>query len=321
MTLKQCLRDWSKHSVVAYKAYLMVHEMNLRRMEKMDNEALAKWMYSKHSSNNLNLSYPQTFDEKLWWLKFHYHNPLQTLCSDKYKVRDYVSACGYPEILNEVYGVYNSFEEIDFNSLPSPCFIKCNSGSGVNTIYDRNKTFDKRYYRTRFNAALKHDWSRDSREWHYKDIEPKLVVEKIIRDKNGKLPLDYKFLCFDGIPKLLFLDLVVCDEEGHHTDDYPRNIYDMDFNLLPVLEQRPNADFTVNKPENFDRMIEIASKLSKPFPHCRVDLYNVDGNIFFGEITQFHGGGCNHIMPDEWDYRIGSWIDVDSVKESEYYVK
>jgi len=141
-----------------------------------------------------------------------------------------------------------------------------------------------------------------------------VVVEKVVRDKEGKLPLDYKFMCFDGEPKLLFLDIGLISDNLTYNHAYPRNIYNMDFELLPVHETRPNAEINISKPDNFEKMIEIARKLAQPFPHCRVDLYNLDGKIYFGEITFYHGGGCNSIQPEEWDYRIGGWIDINSEK-------
>jgi hypothetical protein len=121
-------------------------------------------------------------------------------------------------------------------------------------------------------------------------------------------------MCFDGEPKLLFLDIGLINEDKSYNHHYPRNIYDMDFNLLPVKESRENAPDPVEKPRNFERMVEIARTLSQPFPFCRVDLYNLDGDIYFGEITFYHGGGCNNIQPEEWDLKMGSWIDIHSPK-------
>ena len=164
------------------------------------------------------------------------------------------------------------------------------------------------------NYALKQNPYWYSREWNYKNIRRRIMVEKIIRDKNGKLPIDYKFMCFDGEPKLLFLDIGLIDENNIYNHNYPRNIYDMDFNLMPFKETRDNYLGEVNKPQNWERMIEVARKLSEPFPFCRVDLYNLDGNIYFGEITFYHGGGCNNIQPEEWDLRLGSWIDINNPK-------
>ena len=184
-------------------------------------------------------------------------------------------------------------------------------------FYDPKNPLPEReikYHLKELRFILHQNASVLSREWNYKNIPPKLIVEKVIRNQKGELPLDYKFMCFDGEPKLLFLDLGVINPDRTDNHKYPRNIYDMDFNLLPVLETSPNADYPVDKPENFEFMVEIARKLSQPFPFCRVDLYNVDGKVYFGEITFYHGGGCNDIRPEEWDLRMGSWIDLTSPK-------
>lgn len=270
----------------------------------------------RHSTGKeLNLDNPKTFDEKLWYLKLHNRDPLLTVCSDKYRVREYVEQCGLGHILNELYGVYDDAKDIDFNTLPSPCFLKCNHTSGDNIIFDRTKHFNKRSFIRRFNFILKQNYFWSNREWNYKNIKPKIVAEKVLRDKNGKLPLDYKFLCFDGEPRLLFLDIDVCTENGFHTRINYRNIYDMEFLPTDVNETREHKNFeSFHKPENFDKMIEYAAILSKPFPHCRVDLYNIEGKIYFGEITFYHGGGCNDVQPLEWDLRIGSWIDISKIK-------
>ena len=206
---------------------------------------------------------------------------------------------------------------MDFLKYNVEIVAKCNHNSGGHVFYNPKNPLSKKEIGTakkRLKFILKRNASVLSREWNYKNISPKIVVEEVIRTKSGELPLDYKFMCFNGEPKMLFLDLGVINPDSSYNHDYPRNIYDMDFNLLPVFETRPNADFPVEKPENFEKMVEIARTLSQPFAHCRVDLYNVDGKIYFGEITFYHGGGCNKIEPEEWDLRMGKWIDINNPK-------
>lgn len=279
-------------------------------------EHYAKWFYNLYTGKELNLDNPQRFDEKLWWLKLNNHDPMLTLCSDKNAVRGYVKDCGYEDILIPQLGVFNSASEIDFREYREEVIAKCNHNSGGHFFYDPSQPYNEKKVRAgkrELNYILKQNASVLSREWNYKNIKPCVVVEKVIRDKNGDLPLDYKFMCFGGEPKLLFLDLGVINPDNTYNHNYPRNIYDMEFNLLPVHETRPNADHPVEKPENFERMVEIARKLSQPFPYCRVDLYNVDGKVYFGEITFYHGGGCNQIEPEEWDYKMGSWINIQTI--------
>lgn len=282
------------------------------KINSMTDEEYAHWKYKLRTGRELNLENPQTFDERVWYLKINVRDPLNNQCSDKYRVREYVKKCGLEHILNELYGKYESVEEIDFKKLPDRCFLKCNHGSGANMIYDRSKTFEYEKFKKRFSEALKRDYYWAGREWNYRHIKPYILCEKVLEDKNGKLPLDYKIMCFAGEPKLLFLDIGVATENGGHAEEYYRNIYDLDFNLLPVKETRENyLGEEIKKPENWDKMVEYAGILSKPFRHCRVDLYNVDGKIYFGEITFHHGGGCNDIQPEEWALKMGQWIPIE----------
>ena len=277
----------------------------------------AKWFYRLYTGKELNLDNPQLFDEKLWWLKLNNRDPLMTICSDKAAVRDYVSTCGFTQQLIPQFGLFSDPIAIPFQDYTEEIVTKCTHNSGGHFFYNPQKPLkqsERNAAVRRMRYILNQDASVLSLEWNYKHIKPQITVEKVIRDKNGYLPLDYKFLCFNGEPKLLFLDFGVISEDMTYNHKYPRNIYDMEFNLLPVYETRPNASYDVKKPDNFDFMVRMAGKLSEPFVFCRVDLYNVDGQVYFGEITFFHGGGCNKIMPNEWDIKMGSWIDLNSPK-------
>lgn len=280
-------------------------------------EHYAKWFYHLYTEKKLDLKNPKTFDQKLWWLKLNNRDPKLTICSDKIAVRDYVKNCGYEDILIPQLDTFTSVKDLDFAKYDDEVVVKCTHNSGGHIFYNPKTPPSKKELRLakkRLKFILKRNASVLSREWNYKNIPPHLTVEKVIRTKKGELPLDYKFMCFNGEPKMLFLDLGVINPDNSYNHDYPRNIYDAEFNLLPVWETRPNADYPVEKPANFEKMVEIARKLSQPFPHCRVDLYNVDGTIYFGEITFYHGGGCNKIEPEEWDIKMGSWIDINSSK-------
>lgn len=289
-----------------------------RRDAKRENdEEFAYRVYKERTGKELNLKDPQTFDDKVWYLKLHNRDPLLTLCSDKYQVREYVEQCGLGHILNELYGVYDNANEIDFDSIQSPCFLKCNHTSGYNIIFDRSKPFDRRGFIRRFNFVLKQNYYWGSREWNYKDIKPKIIAERVLRDKDGKLPLDYKFMCFHGEPKIMYLSADTCSEEGTHSPDQRLNYYDMEFHQLPITGAgMKNIEGSVEKVDTFETMKEYAAILSKPFPFCRVDFYSVDGKIYFGEITFYPTGGCQNLQPQEWSERVGSWIDLTSLKNN-----
>lgn len=312
--LKVRLKNWASKSEFGYMAFQRIRNTFVRLMSLRSDESYAKWFYKTYTGRTLHLDNPVTFDEKLWWLKLYNRNPLLTTCSDKFAVRQYVKDCGLEDILIPEFAVYNNADEIDFSAFTEEAILKCNHGSGENFLIKPNEPINEKAIRKKLNYALKQKYFLISREWNYKNIPPRIVADKVIRDRAGKLPLDYKFMCFDGEPKLLFLDLELLRDDGSYDNDYPRNIYDMDFNLLPVYETRKNADYEVKRPENFERMVEVARILSQPFAHCRVDLYNMDGKIYFGEITFYHGGGCNDIQPPEWDKRMGDWIDLNSPK-------
>lgn len=297
---------------ITKKLYEIKDRHRINKINSMTDEEYAHWKYKLRTGRELNLTEPKTFDEKVWYLKINVRDPLMNKCTDKYRVREYVEQCGLGHILNTLYGVYDSVESIDFETLPDLCFLKCNNASGINMIFDRKKEFDYQTFTRIFSKSLAYDYYWEGREWNYHNITPKIICEKVLMDKAGRLPMDYKFMCFNGKVKLLFLDIGVADDAGRHAAEYYRNIYDRDFKLMPIKETRENyLQKPIEKPENWEEMIEYAERLSKPFRHCRIDLYNVEGKIYFGEITFHHGGGCNDIQPEEWALKMGEWISLE----------
>ena len=313
--IKVALRNWSDRSNFGSMVFQFARKTVAKFLLILPDEKYAQWFHKLYTGKGLDLKNPKYFDEKIWWLKINNRDPLLTTCSDKFAVREYVKNCGYEDILIPQLGVYKNAKEIPFKEYNEEVIIKCTSGSGENYFFTPDVNVDTKMIIKRMNYTLKQNPYWYSREWNYKNIERKIVVEKIIRDKNNKLPMDYKFMCFNGEPRLLFLDIGLIDDNNIYNHNYPRNIYDMDFNLMPFKETRDNyLGDEIKKPDNWEKMIEIAKKLSEPFPYCRVDLYNVDGKVYFGEITFYHGGGCNDIQPEEWDLRLGSWIDINNPK-------
>lgn len=314
MSLKTLIRKQSKKNKKLSRQYdkLTWYKSKLNAIFESDRHFAIR-TYKKKFGKVLNLDNPCTFDEKLWWLKLNNRAPLLTICSDKYLVREYVRGCDLGHILNELYGVYDDAREIDFDSLPDEVFFKCNHTSGINRIYDKNVFFDKEDFIQRFNFVLKQNYYTKSREWNYKNIKPLIICERVLKQSDGTLPIvDYKFLCFAGEPKLLLYETGLCKDNGEHAGKGNRKVLDMNFMPVDIkfITIEPFGEAEAEKPVNLNQMVEYAKIISKPFPICRVDLYNIDGSIFFGEITFYPWGGYNNIHPEEWATILGDWIDI-----------
>ena len=277
------------------------------------------------------LSQPRGFSEKIMWLKLHDRNPLYTKLVDKYAVRQYIADKIGEEYLTPLLGgPWKSFEEIDFDSLPEQFVLKCTHDSGSVIVCRDKSSFDIEDARRRLNRRLKRNYYYGNREWPYKDVPPRIIAEAclcqpesgsiISPDDDGISPdllqkqlglLDYRFMCFNGRVKALFLNIGVIDGKGHTTEKCYSNIYDRDFRLLPVRETDPSYPVPVLKPKNFETMVKLAEELAQGFPLLRVDLYNISGIIKFGELTFYHNSGLANIFdPPEWDEIFGSWIEL-----------
>jgi len=293
--------------------YLTAKTMHLM----MSEDQYARWFYKLYMKKKLNLENPQTVGDKMWWLKLHNKNPLMHLCSDKVAVRDYVTKHGYASTLMPLIDVLNRVDELDLTKYTEEVIVKCSHNSGGHLFYDPAHPISMESLESGkkvLSYLLKQDASILSLEWNYKGIPPKLLVEKVVRDRRGNIPKDYKIWCFNGEPKLLFIYFDRFSQDNHYNIEHTCNIYDMDFNQLNVQEDIPNSPEHVKKPEQWDMMKEMARTLSEPFPYCRVDLYNIDERVYFGELTFYDGGGCVSLHPEEWDRRVAGWIDINSKK-------
>ena len=261
---------------------------------------MIKIQYFIKLSKFLNLSNPKRFTEKLQWYKLYYQHPLLTKCSDKFKVRDYVKSKGLEKILNINYGVYNSFNEIPFEKLPEKFAIKSTNGSGTNLFCKIKSKFNTNYVVEEIEKWLNKDMYILGREWCYKNIKPRIIIEELLVDTNNIFDgvNDYKFICFNGKAKYIVLDV---DREVSHK----RNFYDLDWNYIDVSSDYPNFGDCVDKPEGLNRMIEISNILAADFPFVRVDLYNINTDIIFGELTFYPWTGYVTFNPDTFDYLLG----------------
>lgn len=313
--IKNKVKSFSSKSPILSKGYRILVKLKSNMLTMLSDEQFAKIKHYDYTGRMLNLNIPQGFNEKLWWLKINNRDPLLTRCTDKVEVRNYVAEKGYKNILVNTYGVYDDPSEIDFDTLPEKAFIKTNHGSGTNILWDRHKPFDKKQFINNFKVSLNKNYYMNLREWNYKDIKPQIIIEEVLVDLDNVSLIDYRFFCFDGKCKLVFVDTETVSADGTHSPHAKRNIYDTDFNLLNVKATREHFDdHLVKKPNNFEEMIKIAEDLAKPFVFSRIDLYNIRGKIYFGEITFYPGSGNQILEPEEWEQKLGSWIDLDSDK-------
>ena len=286
----------------------------IRRNAKMLEEEIKSEisrLYRYYVGRDLDWSNLKRYTEKMQWKKIYSIGPLEKMASDKFAVRKWVEEKIGPEYLIPLLGVWDRFEDIDFDELPEKFVLKTTHGSASIVIVKDRNTFDRKYAKLLFKVWMSFDYAYASFEMNYKDIPRRIIAEKYMEDPSGELR-DYKFRCFDGKPYCCWID------KGRFSN-HTRDIFDMDWNLMPFIEHFPNSGEETPKPKNFDKMIEIATKLSEGFPHVRVDLYNIDGKIYFGELTFCESSGYCKITPDEYDFEMGEmWhlpID-DKIKTS-----
>lgn len=266
----------------------------------LSDEAYIKFIYRLRMGKKLNLDNPVTFNEKLQWLKLNDHNPLYTKIADKLGVREYVTQKVGKEHVVPLLGIYSSFDEIDFSSLPSSFVLKTTHDSGSLVICPDKSSLDIKKARKTITRSMKRNYYRTTREWQYKNIEPKIIVEKYL----GDCITDYKFFCFNGQPRFMYIER---EEEAHPL----QAVFDMDFNRLPFTMDDDASPEVFEKPQFFDEMKRIASVLSSGIPFIRVDMYYVEGKILVGELTFYHYGGFIPFNPPGWDKTIGGYLNIE----------
>lgn len=294
----------------------LFHEPNmllaalLARVGGRINDTLyLKWRYRLIMGRKLNIDNPQTYNEKINWLKLFDRKSIYSQMADKAAVKEVVASKIGAQYCIPTLGVWECFNDIDFESLPNKFVLKStNGGGGTGVVICKDKSkLDINNAKMKLEASTQTDW-KINREWVYKDIKPRIIAEEIIENSDGSDLVDYKFHCFNGEPKLLF---VASDRYlGQNTLKF--DWYDMDLKHLPFKSkgyENANKDFK-SFPE-FEDMKKIARKISEGIPYLRVDLYLVDGKIYFGETTFYHDAGFVALEPFEWEQIIGSWIKLD----------
>jgi len=255
---------------------------------------------------HLNLQNPKSFNEKIQWLKLHGNLQKYANLVDKYEVRKYVSSTIGKEYLIPLLGIWDKFEDIDFNKLPEQFVLKCNHDSGSVVICTDKATFNLENARNKLNKCLKRNFYYLHREPQYKNIKPRIICEKYMIDESGVELKDYRIFCFNGVPKIIFVDRNILNKSTNL-----RNIYDIKWNYIPVSVGYPtDSNVIIEKPDNLQEMLDLAKILSKNIPHVRIDLYSIHNKIYFGELTFTHASGCQTFVPKEFGFEMGSWIEL-----------
>src|SRR5699024_3454592 len=260
-----------------------------------------KWTVKR----NVDLKNPQLFSEKLQWLKLNWDNPIAKKCADKYEVRKIVEDIIGSEYLNDLYGVYDSVDEINLEKLPNSFVLKATHGSDSNIICrdKKEKNWNKEYRKMKkwFNRNIY--WITG--EWVYKDIKPRIISERYLENENSKELYDYKFYCFNGTP--MYCQVIKERNTGSTIDFFDTEWNHMEFT---GLKKRPQSKYKIKKPQKYNEMLELAKKLSNSFPFVRVDFYYVNNKIYFGELTFFPKSGFGEFNPPEWNEKLGNLIEL-----------
>lgn len=267
-----------------------------------------KILFKRKIGKKLDLKNPKTYSEKLQWLKVHDHNPLYNKLVDKYEVKPIVAKIIGDEYIIPTLGVYDDFDDIDFSKLPNQFVIKCTHDSGGIYICTDKKNMNIKEARDKINNSLNRNYYYRRREWPYKDVRPRIIIEKYVVDNKDKELRDYKFFSFNGKVKLMF---VASNRQG--AGDTYFDFFDNNFKHLDIINGHPCAPKTPHCPKNFKLMIKLAEKLSKDLPHVRVDFYEINGKVFFGEMTFYHWSGMMPYEPEEWDKKIGDMLDLSKI--------
>lgn len=265
-----------------------------------------KILYKKVMHKKLNLKNPQTFNEKLQWLKLYDRKNIYTTMVDKYEAKKYVANLIGNQYIIPTLGVYDRFKDIDFKELPDQFVLKCTHDSGSTIVCKEKKAFNVMEAKKKINKYLKRNFYYQFREWPYKNVSPRIIVEKYMQnnEKNEELK-DYKIFCFKGTPYMI---LVCSNRKGNHKNT---DFFDTEWNKIDLTrENSENSKETIKKPEKLEEMLEISKKLSKNTSFLRVDLYEIYGKIYFGELTFYPSSGFEGFKPELWDKRLGDMIQI-----------
>lgn len=286
-----------------YRFNINIKRFNLYK--NMSDKDVLNNLYYFRFGKNIDWAHPKTFNEKMQWLKLYDRKKIYSTMVDKCEAKNYVANIIGKEYIIPTIGIYNNFNDIDFKKLSDKFVIKCTHDSGGLVICEDKSKFNKKKAKKKIEKSLKTNYYYESREWPYKNVKPRIIVEKYLEDKKINELRDYKFFCFNGEPKIMYIS------DNSHRANQHCCFYDMQFNKLNI-KRKDYKEFEqiVEKPHNFNKMIEFSKILSKDIPHVRVDWYEVNGKLYFGELTFYTCSGFIPFETEEWDYKMGEMLEL-----------
>lgn len=272
----------------------------------LSDDVYLKCFYRSMCNRKLDLDSPRNFNEKLQWLKIHDRHDVYMDMVDKYEAKKFVAARIGDEHIIKTYGVWDSFEAVNFDLLPDSFVLKCTHDSAGYVICRSKAEFDLESARKKINRCLKRNFYYVGREWPYKGLKPRVLAEEYMEDHTLHELRDYKIFTFNGVPQIMHL---VSNRQNSKEETYG-DFFDMDFRHLDLTMGHPNAPKCPEKPVNFEKMKEFAAILAEGTIHLRVDFYEVDGHLYFGELTFYQDSGFADIQPERWNKILGDWINI-----------
>ena len=302
--MKSRFKEIVKNNKILHTNILKILYLKDKLCYKVCPEIIIKRRYKKAFGRDLNINNPKTFNEKIHYLNLYKIHEYASKCADKYEVREYIKSKGYEDLLVELLGVYDSVDEIDFEKLPKKFALKATHGSGYNIVTKDKNNLDIDEAKQKLNKWMKENFAIKTLEFHYNDIKPRIICEKYIDGFDGKLPIDYKVFCFNGNPK--FTECCIGRDE-----ELTMLFYDLDWNKIDCSTSRNKDLIDIDKPQNFNKMIEVAKDLSEPFDFVRVDFFESNGKLIIGELTFTPAGGKMKSMTEEADIEWGQMLNLN----------
>lgn len=305
--------NWNKIIKILKYPPLILTYMDNKHIISLKDSTYLKIFYKSKTNKKLDLDNPKTFNEKLQWLKLYDRKDEYVTMVDKYAVKKYIADTIGEQYIIPTLGVYDKFDDINFSLLPNEFVLKCTHDSGGNVICRDKSLLDINKARKKINHCLKNNYYYIGREWPYKNVKPKIIAEKYMKEDKKEELTDFKFMCFNGKVKCSFVCLDRYSKDGLKID-----FYDLSWQKMPFSRHYPNSNQILPKPQNYDLMINLAERLSIGIPFVRVDFYEIKGKVYFGELTFYPGSGFEEFEPEKYDRILGDWLILPKEKSDKH---